>query len=52
MFIGIVFLILGLAFLLKNVGVLTGITWSVVWPILIIVLGFLLIFKKRKRIWE
>ena len=52
MFIGIVLLLLGVSFLLKNLGVLTDVTWSIVWPIILVVLGLMMMFRKRKRFWE
>jgi len=51
MFVGFTLFILGLAFLLKNLGILTDITWSFVWPVILMIIGLFLIFRKR-RWWE
>ena len=52
MFIGGIVLLLGAAFLLKNLGILTDVTWSVVWPAILVVIGLCMMFKKKKKFWE
>jgi len=52
MFIGAILLLLGLAFLLRNLGVLDEVTWSIVWPAILIVISFFMIFRKKKKFWE
>jgi len=42
-----VFIILGSVFLMKNLGLLSMINWDVVWPIALIALGALMLFKKK-----
>lgn len=44
---GFILIIIGVLFLLKNVGILEGINWGVLWPLAIIAVGFNMIFKKR-----
>lgn len=45
----IVVLLLGVVFLLRNLGFLTPIaSWDIVWPILLIALGLFMMFKKGK----
>jgi len=51
MFVGLILFVIGVAFLLKNIGLLDEVTWSVIWPILLIILALLMIFR-RKKIWE
>jgi hypothetical protein len=46
-FVGFFLLALGALFLLKNLGVIYGDTWDILWPLLIIAFGASLIFKKR-----
>ncbi len=43
----VVLIVLGAVFLLKNLGIMPGIQWEIVWPIVLIVLGISLLFKKR-----
>ncbi len=57
MFIASVFIILGLVFLLKNLGLITAATWSVVWPLVLILIGVYILWKQyewvkwKERIW-
>jgi hypothetical protein len=54
MIFGILLLIIGLIFLLKNLGIITGEVWGIFWPSLLIALGFYFIFKRsnwRKYNW-
>ena len=51
MFIGIILFILGLSFLLKNLGILMDVTWSIIWPAVIMLIGLFMILKRRKW-WE
>jgi O-antigen/teichoic acid export membrane protein len=51
MILGILLLIIGLIFLLKNLGIITGEVWGIFWPSLLIALGFYFIFKKKKNNW-
>ena len=54
MFFGFIILVLGLVFLLKNLGIVSGSVWSIVWPCLVIALGLSIIFKRKKneKKWE
>ena len=45
--IGAAFIIIGILFLLKNLGLIQGIAWDIVWPIVLIVLGASILFKKK-----
>ena len=47
MFFGFFILALGILFLLKNLGVVYGDIWDILWPLLIIAFGASLVFKKR-----
>jgi hypothetical protein len=49
MFFGFFILVLGILFLLKNLGVVNGDIWDILWPLLIIAFGASLVFKKRHR---
>ena len=39
MFIGLIVIIIGIAFLLKNLGYISGSVWSIVWPAVLIAIG-------------
>lgn len=45
---GIILIIIGGVFLLKNVGLLEGIDWGVLWPVALIVLGINMVLKKKR----
>lgn len=47
MFVGFIILALGVFFLLKNLGVISGDIWEYLWPTAIIALGISILFKKR-----
>jgi hypothetical protein len=40
-------IIVGAIFLLKNLGLLMAVNWDIVWPIVLIVIGILMLYKKR-----
>lgn len=44
---GLVLIAVGVLFLLKNIGVLEGIDWGILWPVAIIAIGLNMFFKKR-----
>ncbi len=46
MVFGTILLVIGVVFLLQNLGVVSGEIWDIVWPILIIALGLSFFFKK------
>ncbi len=48
MFFGFVILALGVLFLLRNLGVVSGDIWDFLWPIAVIALGISILFKKRQ----
>jgi hypothetical protein len=50
MFWAIFLIVIGVAFLLKNLGVLPGGAWDVIWPSLLIAWGLSIIFT-RSRAW-
>ena len=49
MFFGIVILILGVIFLLNNLGIITGEVWPIIWPCLIIAFGLAIVCRRKKR---
>lgn len=46
---GLVLVILGVFFLLKNAGIIDGNFWGYLWPILIIFLGLSVMDKDKKK---
>lgn len=46
MFFGMLLIVLGVVFLLQNLGLLPEGSWSVIWPIAIIALGISIVAKK------
>ncbi len=44
---GAILIVIGLYFLLRNLGFLGGLDFSLVWPVILIVIGLFLLFKKR-----
>ena len=49
MFWGSILVVIGLAALLKNLGLITADIWDVIWPVLLIVLGVSFLTKRRGR---
>jgi len=47
MFFGIILVIIGIIFLLGNLGLISNVSWSIIGPILLIALGLSLIFRRR-----
>lgn len=52
--LGLIFLLLGILFLLRNLGLLPIEIWSAFWPSLLILLGIYIIFlsHKIKVFWQ
>jgi len=46
MFFGIAIALIGLVFLLENLGVISSGAWQIVWPCLLIAMGLCMVFKK------
>jgi len=49
MFIGILVLVVGVVFLLQNLGYISGSVWDIIWPAIVIVVGLSMIFRGRVR---
>lgn len=47
--VGIVLLIMGVMFLLKNLGLLPWFRWSIFWPVVLIVAGLAIIIGRFRR---
>jgi hypothetical protein len=46
MFFGIILIIVGLVFLLENMGIIEEPAWNIIWPSLLIIWGISMIFKR------
>jgi hypothetical protein len=49
---GIILVIIGLVFLLRNLGLITGDIWDIVWPCLLIAIGLKFIFRRKYNSWD
>jgi hypothetical protein len=47
MLFAIVLILIGFIFLMKNLGLITGPTWDVIWPILLMALGLSMLLKPK-----
>lgn len=54
MFTGLIFIIIGAAFLLQNLGYIPESAWGIIWPAILIAFGLRLLFKKSRGgfFWE
>ncbi len=52
MSVGLIVLLIGLVFLLKNLGVITRGFWTIFWPIIIILIGIDMLVGKRWHRWR
>jgi hypothetical protein len=48
MFFGLIILAVGLIFLLKNLGIIGGDVWPVIWPCLVIAFGLSILWRRKK----
>ncbi|MGB9772624.1 MAG: LiaI-LiaF-like domain-containing protein [Bacteroidota bacterium] len=49
MFFPLILIVIGVIFLLKNLGFISGSAWDVIWPSLLIIWGLSMIFSSRQR---
>ena len=45
MFIASIFVIIGVVFLLRNLGIISGDIWGVIWPMVLVVFGLYIFLK-------
>lgn len=45
MFFGLLLIIVGVVFLLQNLGIVSGSVWNLIWPLIIMLLGISIILK-------
>ncbi|MCX6812773.1 MAG: DUF5668 domain-containing protein [Candidatus Berkelbacteria bacterium] len=49
MFFGLTILGIGVIFLLKNLGYISGGVWEIAWPSFLILLGLSILFRSKNR---
>lgn len=47
MFVGLMVLIVGIVFLLQNLGYIGGNVWNIIWPAIIIIVGLSMVMKPK-----
>ena len=54
MIFGLILLIIGVVFLLQNLGYISGAAWSIIWLAILIVIGIAILLKRRNHgfFWE
>ena len=58
MLLALIFILLGVIFLLKNLGIITTGIWGLIWPTLLILIGTWIFWKKyewerwKEKIWK
>jgi len=54
MIIGFILIIIGVVFLLQNLGYISEGAWSIIWPAILIVIGLAIILRRRDHgfFWE
>ena len=49
MYVGFLLIIVGVLFLLKNLGIISGSFWDILWPIVVVFVGISMLFSRKKR---
>ncbi len=49
MYIGFLLIVVGVLFLLKNLGIISGGFWEILWPIVVVFVGIAMLFGRKKR---
>jgi len=54
MFVGLILLVIGAVFLLRNLGYISATSWSIIWPAILIIIGLGVLLKRRDQgfFWE
>ncbi len=48
MLIGVILVVIGAVALANKLGIISGSIWSYVWPLILIILGLSLLFRRRR----
>jgi len=49
MIIGFILIIIGVVFLLQNLGYISEGAWSIIWPAILIIFGLWILLRKREE---
>ena len=54
MILGIILIVIGVVFLLQNLGYISEGAWSIIWPAILIIIGIAIFLKRRNSrfFWE
>ncbi|MCD6270187.1 hypothetical protein J7J23_00185 [bacterium] len=54
MFFALLFILLGIVYLLKNLNIISVNSWGVIWPSVLIIIGIYMLLKERryKMFWD
>jgi hypothetical protein len=44
---GVALVVIGAIFLMKNLGLIPGVNWDIVWPLAVLVIGVAMVFKRK-----
>jgi hypothetical protein len=47
MFLGLMILVVGIVFLMQNLGYISGSVWEILWPSFLIITGLVMIFRQK-----
>jgi len=47
MFLGLMVLVVGIVFLMQNLGYISGGVWEILWPSFLIITGLVMIFRQK-----
>ena len=45
--LGVALVVIGAIFLMKNLGLIPGVNWDIVWPLAVLVIGVAMVFKRK-----
>ena len=48
MFFALLFILLGIVYLLKNLNIISVSSWGVIWPSVLIIIGIYMLFKEHR----
>jgi membrane-bound ClpP family serine protease len=51
MFFGLLLIVIGVIFLLQNLGYLSASAWGVLWPVIVVIIGLTFIFGRSRTWW-
>lgn len=49
MFLGLMVLVVGVVFLMQNLGYISGGVWEILWPSFLIITGLVMIFRQKEN---